>query len=349
MVRHACIGAVVVAVRRVHEHHAALAQRLHGRVDVVGAQREMLDAFAAVVADEFGDLGLVVRAFVDRDAQLAAGAGHGPRDEAGELAFDVEVADLAEVADSLVEAGPDVHVALGDVVREVVELLEADALRLLLGTGDRHEVDVVDRAARAIAVDEVQHAVADAVDGRQIQLHEAGPRVERHRALRDGMTERGRRIGHAPAHRAGARAMRDRELREVRVRRAVDEEVDVALSEQRDVLAAMARDGREAEQFEQRMQLLHACARRRRELDELEAVGLQRIKRGLRHRKLQDWKALPPGGALEGGQAARREPGAGSSFGGYSGACRPSRLACSTQAMRSICVSRLSSASDSIT
>jgi hypothetical protein len=50
----------------------------HGGVDVFGTQGDMLDAFAVVLADKFFDLRLVVGRFVDRDADLAAGRGHGP-------------------------------------------------------------------------------------------------------------------------------------------------------------------------------------------------------------------------------------------------------------------------------
>ena len=63
----------------------------------------MLDAFAMVFADEFLDLRGIVGRLVDRDADLPARCGHGAGEQAGELAFDVEVANLAEVGDALVE------------------------------------------------------------------------------------------------------------------------------------------------------------------------------------------------------------------------------------------------------
>src|ERR1043165_8496398 len=46
-------------------------------LDVGGAQGHVLDALAVVQVQVFGDLALVVRALVDGDADLAAGAGHG--------------------------------------------------------------------------------------------------------------------------------------------------------------------------------------------------------------------------------------------------------------------------------
>jgi len=42
---------------------------------------------------------------------------------------------------------------------------------------------------------------------------------------------RARRVLHAPAHRAGAGAVGERELLEMGVRRGVDQEVDIALLE----------------------------------------------------------------------------------------------------------------------
>jgi hypothetical protein len=78
--------------------HARQLQRVHGVVEVVRAQRDVLDALAVVAVQVLLDLaGLVVAFFVDRDADLAAGAGHGLALDAGDLALDVEVAHLAEI------------------------------------------------------------------------------------------------------------------------------------------------------------------------------------------------------------------------------------------------------------
>ena len=66
----------------------------------------MLDALALIFAQELLDLALVVLAFVQRDADLAARRRHRLGEEAGDLPLDVEVADLAEVEEPLVEVGP---------------------------------------------------------------------------------------------------------------------------------------------------------------------------------------------------------------------------------------------------
>ena len=85
-------------------------------------QRDVLDAFAVVRVKVFLDLGAVVRRFVDRDANAPAGAGHRLGFEAGELALDVEIADLAEIEQPLVELGPFRHAAAVHVVREVIDI-----------------------------------------------------------------------------------------------------------------------------------------------------------------------------------------------------------------------------------
>src|SRR5690606_16823855 len=112
----------------------------------------MLDAFAVIGVEVFGDLRLVVGAFVDRDADLAAGAGHSLRLEPGQLAFDVEILDLAEIEEALVELRPFRHAAAMYIMGEMVDIGEADAFWILLGARQRLEIDVVDGAAVAIAV-----------------------------------------------------------------------------------------------------------------------------------------------------------------------------------------------------
>jgi hypothetical protein len=104
----------------------------------------VLDAFAVVRVQVFLDLRLGVRRLVDRDADLAARARQRARREAGLLALDVEVADLAEAEELLVELRPHVHAARVDVVRKVVDLEKSRALGIRLDARDRHEVHVVD-------------------------------------------------------------------------------------------------------------------------------------------------------------------------------------------------------------
>src|SRR6185437_12895583 len=115
---------LVISVGRVLERNAASSDDIHCLVDVRGPKGDVLDAFAFVLAEELLDLALVVLALVQRDSDLAAWAGHRFREEAGLLALDVEVADLAEVEEPLVEVGPDAHPSAVHVVGEMVDVGE---------------------------------------------------------------------------------------------------------------------------------------------------------------------------------------------------------------------------------
>ena len=177
-------------------------QRVDRGVQVGRAQRDVLDALAVVHVQVLLDLaGLLVAFFVDRDADLAAGAGHGLALDAGDLALDVEVADLAEVEQPLVEVGPLGHAAAVHVVRQVVDVGQAVAGRVQrfahrAGSGSKSTSKKpmlpMSPSLRAVlaapAVDEIDQAVADALDGRDVQLARPGragvtPGAQRDRAL----------------------------------------------------------------------------------------------------------------------------------------------------------------------
>ena len=95
--------------------------------------------------------------------------------------------------------------------------------------GQRHEVDVVDRHAAAVArvaVDEVDQRVADALDRRNRELHRAGMRLDAPGAVGHARAVGVRRIPDAERDRADRRPVHARErLREAR-RFRVDDEVD---------------------------------------------------------------------------------------------------------------------------
>src|SRR5206468_7053771 len=127
-------------------------------VNVVRAERDVLDAFALIFAQELLDLALVILALIERNTDLATGAGHRLGEEAGLLALDVEVADLTEVEESLVEIGPNRHATAINIVGEVVDVGEL-AVRFdhpLLPVRMKVEIDIVDRPAIAVAIDEEQ-------------------------------------------------------------------------------------------------------------------------------------------------------------------------------------------------
>ncbi len=232
----------------------------------------MLDALAVVLADEFLDLRLVVGRLVDRDADLAAGRGHGTGEQAGQLALDVEVANLAEVGDALVETGPDIHLPATHVVGQVIDAHQADGVVVRRAPFDVLEVDVVD-ALVAVAVDEIQQRAADAFDAGDVQLAEVGVAADQLGALGFDVGSGLRGILHPEGHGAGARPVLLAELAHMPGGAAVEHDVDVVLLEQPDLLGAVLGGFGKAHLGEQRAQLFDAFGIRRGEFDELEAVG----------------------------------------------------------------------------
>ncbi len=79
MLGDAAVDDLVVGVGRVEEADALFVHSLDGSVNVVGVQRDVLDALATVFLEVLVDLALGVPRLVDRDADLAGGRGHGPR------------------------------------------------------------------------------------------------------------------------------------------------------------------------------------------------------------------------------------------------------------------------------
>src|SRR6266403_267592 len=301
MVRQALADHLVIGVRRVEQLHSRAAQLVDGGIDVAAMQRDVLNALAVILLEIFLDLRAVVRRFVDRDADLAARAGHRLGLEARELALDVEVADLAETEQPLVELGPFLHAAPMNVVREVIDVAQAGARgsrRIAtperLESRQRLEVHVVDRVAvivLGVAVDEVDERVADALDRRDAQLARPGAALDAPGAALDELVVRRGGVLYAERHRADARAVAAGKVLRERARLGVDDEVDVALLVEQHVLVAMAPDRLEAHALEQ---LAERPGVGHRVLDELEAVGLDRVVPQLGHGRILDPKNVDP-------------------------------------------------------
>ena len=194
----------------------------------------------------------------------------------------------------LVIVRPLVHVPAEQVVRQVVEIGEANRVLLLVRALDRQEVDVVD-AVRAIAVDQIDVRAADRLDRRNVQLHRADIAERRLRAALQRLGIGLRRILHAERHRIGALPVLPAERRRLARRLHVQDEVDVALLVANDILRPVPRHGREAERLEQFPQLVRIG---RGVFDELEPIGAQRIVKQVSHedlRHLQEIYIAPPG------------------------------------------------------
>ena len=108
-----------------------------------------------------------------------------------------------------VEVDPVARAVAEDRLHDAEVVQARDRRRIRVGAGQRHEVDVVDREV-AVPVDEVDQAVADAVDAGDVELHRRGARRHLPRALVERVLPREAGIAHAQRdrrqrrHRAGA-------------------------------------------------------------------------------------------------------------------------------------------------
>jgi hypothetical protein len=170
------------------------------------------------------------------------------------------------------------------VVGEVVERGQAESCGREFSAGQGDEVDVIDAdiadaagrsaAFAAPAIDEVDDAVADALDGRDVELHRPAFRVVTPGAQFDRTTIGVGGVIDAKRNGADRWAVQPSEALGEGVGFGVDDEVDLTLPIQRHVLVPMAGDGDEAHAFEK-------LAKRNRigcrVLDELEAVSAHRV------------------------------------------------------------------------
>src|ERR1700678_2446559 len=103
----------------------------------------MLNALAAIDVEIFLDLAGIAGVLVDRDPNLAVGAGKRPREQAGGAALDIETATLPEVEQSFIEVGPEVHAAAMDVVGEVIQIAPPGAFAQWIARAEPVELGVV--------------------------------------------------------------------------------------------------------------------------------------------------------------------------------------------------------------
>src|SRR5215213_11145098 len=267
---------VVVVFRDRQEIDAAFAQPADGREDVVGRERDVLDAGAEQFVEEARRKRALALRGVEDEAQGAVLArDHLALHDAAGVEHVVDPR-LTEVEKRGVEQKPGQHLLVVHRLRDVVEADEARLPGAWCGC-DGIEVDVPDAGRSACPIDEVDEAAAEAAHRRNLELARPDPLAERLVDQLHGALDRRRGVGDPQRDRADRRAMGDVEGMGEAFLLAVDDDVDVALAPAGDVLRlVLARLG-EAEPGEQRLEirgggLVH------RELDELDA-GARRARR----------------------------------------------------------------------
>ena len=272
--------------RRRHEGHAHGLQLVIAGIEIVTDQRDMLDALAVELPQEFLDLAAPALAlFIERYTDLPVRRRQRLGGEAGIFALDVEIADFLEVEELLIEVRPIFHAAAIHIVRQVIDQLEARAHRVLVHARQVFKVDVIDRKLvrpGVIAVDQIDDRITDAADARNVQLHRPGLHLHGLGALRQKMVIGLARIAHAETHAAGRRAMLARKIPGGGFRLIIGDQVDAALAPQLHILGAVPGDLGKAHRLENRLQNAFF---RRRELDELESIEASGIVEQISHGK----------------------------------------------------------------
>ncbi len=245
----------------------------------------MLNTLAVKFAQEFLNLPLTALTFfIERDFDFSIGRGQRLRCEAGIFTLDVKETDLFEVKQRLVIVRPIFHPARVNIVREVVDQLEARTLRLALNTRQIFKVDIVDRepfaALIGIAIDQIENRAANPADGGDAQLHRPRLIGNRLRACCDQMVVSFHCILDAECHATCARPMFAREIPSGGARFIIGDQIDPALTPQVDMLAAMGCDMGEAHRLKHRLKLAFF---RRAKFHKFKAIEASRIFKQISH------------------------------------------------------------------
>ena len=232
VIRQAAFEHFVVGLwRRGHETHADFLQCIPGFNQVITEEGDVLNAFAIELHQKLFDLPCTFgRFFVQGDTDHAVRGRHGFGGQAGVFALDVEVANFTEVEQLFVEISPVRHAAAIHVMGQMVDDFQASAHRMAIHTFDEHKVDVIDRAAFTVTVDQVQRRAADAFDRWQVEFHRTRRDFDRLRTQfqRTGVGLLG--IAYTKRHAAHRRAVFSREVGRHTVRLVIEDQVDVALT-----------------------------------------------------------------------------------------------------------------------
>ena len=193
----------------------------------------------------------------------------------GQDAEALAVRQRRKAEDLRVELDP-VRGAVGiDVLDDPEEVHPAERGRMGVDRGNGAEIDVVDREF-VVPVDEIDEALADAVNRGDVELHRPRPHGDLPRAELERPAERGVGIADADRERADDGALgrlhRARDVRRLRVH----DDVHLALAIELDLAGAMARDRPESHPFEHAAQRLRLG---RGEFDEFDAVDAEEVVR----------------------------------------------------------------------
>ena len=253
------------------ELDAALLQDLHGAQHVGRAEADALQVLLG--RREPGEVVGLDQLKVER----AAGAFE--QQPLGQDAETLAVRQRRKAEDLRVELDP-VGGAVGiDVLDEPEEVQSAERRRMGIDRRNGAEIDVVDREF-VVPVDEIDEALADAVNRGDVELHRPRPHGNLPRAELERPAERGVGVADADRERADDGALgrlhRARDVRRLRVH----DDVHRALAIELDLAGAMAGDRPEPHPLEHAAQRLRLG---RGEFDELDAVDAEEVVR-LRNR-----------------------------------------------------------------
>ena len=127
------------------------------------------------------------------------------------------------------------HAAAIDVVGQVIQRVQPNAVILWRRAFDRAEIDVVNLTFASV-INEIQIRSANAFDGGNVQFHRPDTAMHRRRAALHGLGERSGGIIDVKGHGVGRRAMLVAEIRHLAIAVHVEDEVDAALRIATDVL-----------------------------------------------------------------------------------------------------------------
>ncbi len=271
MSRHAFVDQLIIGVDGILQSNAPRTQLLDRLADIICCKRQMLDTLAMILADEFFDLALVVLTFVKRDTDRPIRGNHGLAEEPGRLSFYVEIFLLLEIEERAVELAPYPHMPAPDIVRQVIEHIEAHIVGGLCPppSGELRPILI-----KIFAVpDEVQVRSANPLNDGIILLGRLRAMFKRPSHRRFG-------IGHAKGHGAGRWAMLAAKRRHPPGIVPVQHQVDATLFIPRDVLGRMPMRRNKTQLFELRR---HRIGVWRCKFDKFKSVQAQWIVSHVRH------------------------------------------------------------------